>query len=89
MKKLKNSIAKCALLVIMTLLCSIGAYAQSVITGTVVDTDNEPLPGVSVLIKGSNKSVVTDIDGKYSISAKKGDVIIFRFIGMKQVEEKG
>ena len=88
MKKLKNSIAKCALLAIMTLLCSIGAYAQSVITGTVVDTDNEPLPGVSVLIKGSNKSVVTDIDGKYSISAKKGDVIIFRFIGMKQVEEK-
>ena len=88
MKKLKNSIAKCAFLAIMMLLCSIGAYAQSVITGTVVDTDNEPLPGVSVLIKGSNKSVVTDIDGKYSISAKKGDVIIFRFIGMKQVEEK-
>ncbi|MDE5596072.1 MAG: carboxypeptidase-like regulatory domain-containing protein, partial [Muribaculaceae bacterium] len=88
MKDLKKSIAKFALLAIMLCLCSVGAFAQSVVTGTVVDAENEPLPGVSVLVKNSDKTTVTDLDGKYSISAKKGDVIIFRFIGMKQVEEK-
>ena len=88
MKNLKNSIAKFALLAIMLCLCSVGAWAQSMVSGTVVDAENEPLPGVSVLVKNSDKTAMTDIDGKYSISAKKGDIIIFRFIGMKQVEEK-
>ncbi len=88
MKKLNELFAKFALLAIMMCLCSVGTLAQNLVTGTVVDSGNEPLPGVSVTLKSSGKGVMTDIDGKYSISAKNGEVLVFRIIGMKQHEAK-
>ncbi|MFD0760877.1 SusC/RagA family TonB-linked outer membrane protein [Lutibacter aestuarii] len=58
-------------------------YSQErVISGTVVSEDSSPLPGVNVLIKNTTKGVLTDFDGKYSISAKIGDVLIFSYLGM-------
>lgn len=56
---------------------------QSVVTGRVIDAKTGiPLPGVSVQIKGTNNGVITNTDGNYTISAgKKGDVLIFSFIG--------
>ena len=50
------------------------------ITGVVTDYDG-PVIGVSVYIDGTNNCTATDIDGKYSISAKKGDILIFSYIG--------
>lgn len=66
------------------LLCmsSVAAYAQHMVSGTVVDSSDEPLPGVSVLVKGSQTGVATDIDGKYSINVKPSDVLVFRYVGM-------
>lgn len=58
-------------------------YAQSVqITGTVTDAkDGEPLP--SVVVQGSgNNATITDLDGKYSITASQGDNLSFSFLGM-------
>lgn len=55
---------------------------QVTITGIVTDINNEPLPGVSVIIRGTTRGTATDIDGKYSINVKKGDVLEFSFIGM-------
>lgn len=55
---------------------------QVTITGIVTDMNNEPLPGVSVIIRGTTRGTATDIDGKYSINVKKGDVLEFSFIGM-------
>lgn len=49
-------------------------------------TDNEPLIGVSVLIKGSSTGTITDINGKYSINARNGDKLVFSYIGFKNQE---
>ncbi len=62
------------------------------ITGKVTDTDNLALPGVNVIIKGTSTGTTTDMDGKYSIEAEEGDILIFSFIGFKtkkiKVEKK-
>lgn len=52
------------------------------IKGIVTSETSEPLPGVSVQIDASGTGTITNIDGQYSISAKKGDKITFSFIGM-------
>jgi TonB-linked SusC/RagA family outer membrane protein len=60
------------------------AFAQEkTITGVVSDAMG-PLPGVNVLIKGSKSGVQTDVEGKYSIKSKAGDVLLFSFIGMEK-----
>jgi len=62
------------------------SFAQEkIISGTVTD-DAGPLPGVSILIKNTQKGAETDFDGKYSIQANVGDVLVFSFIGMKSQE---
>ncbi len=62
-------------------------FAQErTITGTVVDEDGLPLPGVTVLIKGTNTGTQTDFDGNYSITASQGDVLVYSFIGMQTSE---
>jgi TonB-linked SusC/RagA family outer membrane protein len=65
------------------------SYAQEkVITGTVTSADDGmPLPGVSVKIKGSTVGVQTNIDGKYSIRSKNGEIIIFSFLGTVSLEK--
>lgn len=56
------------------------------ITGYIRDGNGLSMPGVGVVIVGTKKSTVSDLDGKYSISAKKGDVVRFSFIGMKSID---
>ncbi|MGS2740689.1 SusC/RagA family TonB-linked outer membrane protein [Sinomicrobium sp. M5D2P17] len=58
-------------------------YIQQEISGTVHDTNNTPLPGVSVQLVGTTKGVVTDFDGNYAIEARSGDVLEFSYIGMR------
>ena len=63
------------------------SFAQDrTITGTVSD-ESGPLPGVSVLKKGTLTGTETDFDGNYSIKAKTGDVLIFSFVGTKTVSK--
>lgn len=59
---------------------------EKTITGTVLDQDNIPLPGTSVVVKGTNNGTQTDFDGNYSITANTGDVLVFSYIGLKTVE---
>ena len=60
---------------------------QLEISGVVKDINNEPLPGVSVVIKGTTQGTITDFDGKYSIPNVPGDAILsFSFVGMKAQE---
>jgi len=54
---------------------------EKTISGTVVDETNMPLPGATVLIKGTTTGASTDFDGKYSISANTGDVLTFSYVG--------
>ncbi len=72
------------LCIMLLLFIGMEASAQSrVITGTVTgDGDNEPLIGVSVLVKGTSIGTVSDLDGKYSIAVPKGDqVLIYSYTG--------
>lgn len=69
----------------LLLLCavfSLTVSAQSrLIRGTVKDAAGEPLIGVSVMVRGTSNGTMTDIDGRYSINAKKGDVLGFSYVG--------
>lgn len=55
------------------------------ITGRVLDPAGEPLPGVTIIIDGTNTGTVTNIDGQYSIEANEGDVLVFSFVGFERV----
>lgn len=55
---------------------------QSQVSGTITD-GIAPLPGVSISVKGQQKSVVSDFDGKYAITVAPNDILIFTYIGFK------
>jgi TonB-linked SusC/RagA family outer membrane protein len=55
---------------------------QVAIKGTITDGSSlEPMPGANVQIKGTTRGAVADVNGKYSIDAKAGDILVFSFIG--------
>lgn len=64
----------------------IGFAQEKSITGTVSDESGLPLPGVTVLVKGTSNGASTDFDGNYSISASQGDVLVFSYVGLKKQE---
>ncbi|MBD3628944.1 TonB-dependent receptor [Cyclobacterium sp.] len=53
------------------------------ITGTVVDANGDPIPGVTVFVPGTNSGTATDMDGKYSIVVPEGSSLVFSFIGFE------
>jgi TonB-linked SusC/RagA family outer membrane protein len=62
--------------------CSLVAIAQQRVSGTVNDPGGEPLPGVNISLKGTTTGVITDMDGKYSITAPSAEsVLVFSYIG--------
>jgi TonB-linked SusC/RagA family outer membrane protein len=61
------------------------SFAQEkTVTGVVSDATGT-LPGANVVVKGTTRGTQTDVDGKYSISAKAGEVLVFSFVGMTDV----
>lgn len=71
-----------------------GGQAQEVkgikITGKVTDVSGQPLPGVTIMVKGSQFGVVTDVKGRYTIEIPEMDgvILVFSFIGMEKKEVK-
>ncbi len=62
------------------------SYAQQkTVTGTVLDEQGLPLPGVNVIVEGTTNGTQTDFDGNYSINAVEGQNLIFSFIGFKSL----
>ena len=62
---------------------SISSLQQKTITGKITDSNNQPLPGVTVVIKGTTTGTVTDIDGNYSLVNVPSDAVLdFSFVGM-------
>ena len=73
----------------MYTLMSTSVFAQEkTVTGKVNDPSGQPLPGVTVLVKGTKKAVSTDFDGKYSVSVSTGGTLVFSYIGFKTKEQK-
>ena len=74
---------------IVCLLCVNVTWTQAQemqITGTVLDETDMPLPGVTILLKGTSVGVTTDLDGKYSINAPQDGVLVYSFIGYDPME---
>ncbi len=71
----------------MGLILCVGAYAQQLaVSGLVLDADGEPLIGASVMVKGTQNGTLTDLDGRFKINAKKGDVLTVRYVGYETQE---
>lgn len=76
-------------IVVLFLIAGISVYAQNKVTysGTVIaGDDKQPLPGASVMVKNTNNGTVTDIDGKFTLTAKSGAVLVFSFVGFENLE---
>lgn len=89
MKNVNQWVIKIAGLVFVMILSSVMLYAESkkTISGQVMDKQGEPLAGVTVVVKGTFKGVVTDLNGKYVIeNILTSDVLQYRFVGMKTQE---
>ncbi len=82
---MKQIYARCLSMLLLTML-TITAYAQNTVTGTVKDAKGEAIPAVSILVKGTTQGVSSNAEGKFSISAAKGSVLIFRYIGFQTQE---
>jgi TonB-linked SusC/RagA family outer membrane protein len=67
---------------------STSVFAQvKTVTGKVTDSNGDPLPGVTIQIKGADGGTITDIDGNYSIAnVSNENILIFSFIGMQSKE---
>ncbi|AUD03231.1 SusC/RagA family TonB-linked outer membrane protein [Spirosoma pollinicola] len=73
-------------LIIMMLIVSTPALAQTISGRVTASTDGQSLPGVSILVKGTSSGTITDTEGKYTIAAAKNRVLVFSFIGYKTKE---
>ena len=71
---------KKAFLVVLMLSSSL-IFAQNSISGSVSDENNNPIPGATVVVEGTNTGVVTDFDGNYQVNASTGDQLTFSSLG--------
>ncbi len=63
------------------MLCSVMAWSQSTITGTVTDENGDPVIGATVRVDGTNTATITDLDGVFSIDANAEDVLVISYVG--------
>lgn len=82
----------CLVMLVTLLLSSAVASAQNgqiTVSGVVTSaSDGEPMIGVSVQLQGTSYGTITDIDGKYSLKADKGQTLVFSYIGYQKAEKK-
>ena len=74
-------------LLLCFVVCSLGAFAQSKVSGTVVDATGAPIIGASVVIKGSSAGAVTDMDGRWTVDkVPAGSTLVISYVGFKTQE---
>ena len=87
-KKNRRHLSFLFLLGLLWLLPIQAMFAQQTVSGVVKDVSGEPLIGVSVLVKGTQRAVQTDFDGRYRIQASNEAVLQFSYVGMNTKEVK-
>lgn len=65
---------------------SANVHIVNEVSGTVTDDKGDPLPGVTVVVKGTNRGTNTDVNGKYSLSVEARAILVFSFIGFRTQE---
>ena len=83
-----QSIRFLAVLLMCCLSYTTWAQIQSNVNGLVSDFSGEPLIGVSILVKGTSNGTVTDLDGKFSLSAEMGNMLQISYVGYISQEVK-
>ena len=88
--KLKTfgSCTKRVLLFMSLIILGFKGHGQNLkVNGTVLSEESgQPIPGVSIVIKGSSIGTSTDFDGLYTINVAKGETLVFSYIGMEEIE---
>ena len=84
-KALKRTAAAC--LLTLSVLLSGEAFAQNNVVGRVVDSNNVPLIGVNVVVKGTTTGTTTGVDGNYAIKVAENQTLVFSYLGYTTVEE--
>jgi TonB-linked SusC/RagA family outer membrane protein len=75
---------KQVIICLIMIFSSLGVFAQtSRISGTVTDKDGTPLPGVTIVVKGTANGTVSDVNGKFTISTELNSVVQISFVGMQ------
>lgn len=79
---------KKVVLALLILMYSFAVFAQGIqVKGVVTSADDgQPIPGVSVVVKGTTLGMITDINGSYSLNAQGNSTLVFSFVGMKTQE---
>ena len=86
---MKTNQFRAMMLAMMLVITTLGTvWAQPLIVkGTVTDgSDGSPLVGCAVTVKGTSRGAITNLQGRYSIEAKKGETLVFSYIGFEKAE---
>ncbi|WP_422081639.1 carboxypeptidase-like regulatory domain-containing protein [Ulvibacterium sp.] len=70
----------------LALIVQVSFAQEKAVSGTVTDQDGLPLPGTSVVVKGTTTGTQTDFDGNYAINTEVGAVLVFSYIGQRTQE---
>ena len=81
MEQLKKTFLSLALLLVSTIM-----YAQSEISGSVVDASGESVIGATVMEKGTSNGTITDFDGNFTIKVNEGTILVVSYIGYQTQE---
>jgi hypothetical protein len=73
-------------LTVLGILFPVLIFSQKNISGSIVDSNNEPLIGANVVVKGTTIGIITDVNGFYSIYTDYGETLVFSYIGFETVE---
>jgi len=66
----------------LLLFCTVGiAFAQTSVSGLVIDSNGDVVPGANIVEKGTTNGTVSDFDGAYSLDVNEGAVLIFSYVG--------
>lgn len=74
------------ILFLIFMVSSVCIQAQNLTVRGVVSDESDVLPGVSIVVEGTGQGTITDIDGKYSVEVKKGNKLVFSYVGYRTQE---
>ncbi|WP_290708823.1 TonB-dependent receptor [Flavihumibacter sp. CACIAM 22H1] len=83
----RNMLVKASGTLLALLIC-VGLYAQQAVTGTIRSVNGEPLGGATVKVKGTQKTVIADASGAFSIEAGIGSFLVISYVGYQDQEVK-
>lgn len=74
------------LTLLLALIVQVAFAQQKSVTGTVTDAQGMPLPGVNIVIDGTNRGTQTDFEGEYNIQVVEGETLVYTYLGFARVE---